>query len=503
MTSISRDPSTNTTPDDAAGFDVIIIGAGISGIGAAYRIAERNPGLRYVILERRAQIGGTWDVFRYPGVRCDTSAYTLCFPWEPWPHTEAVAAGEQIREYITTTAHKNGIDEHIRFNTHIRSADWDSATHTWTLHTDSAARNPTTYCARFVFFATGYYDYDEGYTPDFPGAEQFAGTIVHPQHWPADLDYTGKTTVVIGSGATAVTMVPSLARRAAKVTMLQRSPSYLLSLPKIDPGAALARKLFSPRIAHNVTRFRIAVVEVLLWELSHRTPGLVKRLLRRAAVAHLPKGYDVDTHFTPRYNPWDQRICLMPNSEFYKAIREEGVEVVTDHIDRFDAMGIALKSGEHLDADIVVTATGMNMLALGGIAISIDGTEIKPQDRFMFKARMIEHVPNLAWCIGYAGLSWTLRADMTARSIAKLLGYMNSRDYTSVYPHRDTAAMPASPLFDLSSGYVMRRAHEMPKSGNKRPWKVGQNYLADAMGYRFGSIDDGLVFGTLPSPQSS
>ncbi len=484
----------DTPPVDAENFDVIIIGAGISGIGAAYRIAERNPGVRYVILERRAEIGGTWDVFRYPGVRCDTSMYTLCFPWEPWTRTEAIAGGEQIREYITATAHKHGIHQNIRFNTHIRSADWDSTTDTWTVRADGASETPTTYRARFVFFGTGYYDYDEGYTPDFPGIEQFAGTVVHPQHWPEDLDYMGKRTVVIGSGATAVTMVPSLAKQAAKVTMLQRSPSYLLSLPKVDPGAEIARKLFSPKVAHAVTRARIALVEVLLWEMSHRTPGLVKRLLRKAAIARLPEGYDVETHFTPRYNPWDQRICLMPDSEFFTAIREDGVEVVTDHIEHFDTTGIALKSGKHLDADIVVTATGMNMLALGGIAISIDGTEIKPQDRFMFKARMLEDVPNLAWCIGYAGLSWTLRADITARSIARLLAYMNSRGYTSAYPHRETDAMPETPLFDLTSGYVVRRAHELPKSGSKGPWKVSQNYLRDALGHRFRRNDDAMVF---------
>jgi cation diffusion facilitator CzcD-associated flavoprotein CzcO len=496
VTAIPQDPSpADTSQGDGADFDVIIIGAGISGIGAAYRIAERNPGLRYVILERRAQIGGTWDVFRYPGVRCDTSSYTLCFPWEPWPHTDAVAGGEQIREYVATTAHKHGIDEHIRFNAHIRSADWDSATNTWTVHADGAAETPTIYRARFVFFGTGYYDYDEGYTPDFPGADQFAGTMVHPQQWPTDLDYTGKRIIVIGSGATAVTMVPALAKRAAKVMMLQRSPSYLLSLPRVDPGAALARRMLSPRLAHAVTRLRIAIVEVLLWELSHRTPGLVKRILRKATVDHLPEGYDVDTHFAPRYNPWDQRICMMPNSEFYTAIREDGVEMVTDHIDHFDVTGIALKSGEHLDTDIVVTATGINMLALGGIAISIDGAEIKPHERYMYKARMLEDVPNLAWCIGYSGLTWTLRADMTARSVAKLLAYMNSRGYAWAYPHRGTGTMPASPLFDLTSGYVTRRAHELPKSGSKGPWKVGQNYIVDAIRHHLSRVDDAMVFG--------
>ncbi|GBG38410.1 flavin-containing monooxygenase [Mycobacterium montefiorense] len=493
VAAIKGSSTTDTSPAD---FDVIIIGAGISGIGAAYRIAQRNPGLRYVILERRAQIGGTWDLFRYPGVRCDTSTYTLCFPWEPWTKTEAIADGDQIREYITAAAHKHKIDRHIRFNTHIRSADWDSATHTWTVRADSAAETPTIYRARFLFFGTGYYDYDEGYAPGFPGDEQFSGTIVHPQHWPADLDYTGQTIVVIGSGATAVTMVPSLAMRAAKVTMLQRSPSYLLSLPKVDPGAALARRMLPSRLAHTLTRLRIAVVEVLLWELSRRRPGLVKKILRKAAIDQLPDGYDVDTHFTPRYNPWDQRICIVPNNEFYQAVREGGVGIATGDIDHFDATGIALKSGEHLNADIVVTATGMNMLALGGIAVSIDGTEIKPQERYMYKAQMLEDVPNLAWCIGYAGLSWTLRADMTARSIAKLLAYMNSRQYTSAYPHRGSGIMPGRPLLDLTSGYVTRSAHALPMSGNKRPWKVGQNYLVDAIAHRFSGIGRAMVFGT-------
>lgn len=498
MTAVPEDsPSTTATPpSDAEQFDVVIIGAGISGIGAAYRIAERNPELRYVILERRAQIGGTWDVFRYPGVRCDTSTYTLCFPWEPWTRAEAIAGGEQIRDYITATAHKHEIDNHIRFNSHVRSVDWDSATDTWTVLSNGTTGKPTTFRARFVFFGTGYYDYDEGYTPDFPAIEQFAGTVVHPQHWPQDLDFTDSTMVVIGSGATAVTMIPSLAKRAAKVTMLQRSPSYLLSLPKVDHGAVLARKLLSPRIAHEVTRLRIALVEVMLWELSHRAPGMIKRILRRAAQAQLPEGYDIDTHFTPTYNPWDQRLCLMPDSEFYSAIRDDGVEVITDQIDHFDATGIALMSGRHLNADIVVTATGMNLLALGGIAISIDGTAIRPQDRFMYKARMLEDVPNLAWCIGYAGLSWTLRADLTARSVAKLLAYMKSRGYTSVYPHRGSGAMPSRPLLDLTSGYVQRSAPELPKSGISGPWKVRQNYFVDAFRGRFGRIDDAMVFGS-------
>ncbi|OBH58423.1 NAD(P)/FAD-dependent oxidoreductase [Mycobacterium sp. E2479] len=474
--------------------DVIIVGAGISGIDAAYRISERNPHLTYTILERRAQIGGTWDLFRYPGVRSDSSIFTLSFPFEPWTREEGVADGVHIREYLAATAHKYGIDRHIRFNSYVRSADWDSATDTWTVTVEQDGARKQ-YRGRFLFFGSGYYNYDEGYTPDFPGIEQFEGTVVHPQHWPEDLDYSGKQVVVIGSGATAVTLLPSLSDRAAKVTMLQRSPTYLIAASKYGAVAALARKLLPCKPAHLVIRMYSALTEAVFFALSRKAPGLVRWLLRRKAISSLPPGYDVDTHFKPRYNPWDQRMCLIPDADLYSAIAAGGAEVVTDHIDHFDATGIALKSGGHLAADIIITATGLQLQALGGAAISLDGNEIKVSDRFVYKAHMLEDVPNLFWCVGYTNASWTLRADITARATAKLIEHMAAHGYTHAAPHRGNEPMTEKPSWDINAGYVLRSVHALPKSGTKRPWNVRQNYLADALDYRFDRIQEAMVFG--------
>ncbi len=475
-------------------FDVVIVGAGISGIDAAYRITERNPGATYTILERRAQIGGTWDLFRYPGVRSDSSIFTLSFPFEPWTREEGVADGVHIREYLTATAHKYGIDRHIRFNSHVRSADWDSRTDTWTITVDQDGARKT-YRARFVFFGSGYYNYDEGYTPDFPGIEEFGGKVVHPQHWPEDLDYTGKKVVVIGSGATAVTLIPSLSERAGKVTMLQRSPTYLISASKYGTVAAVARKLLPRKPAHLVIRMYAALTEAVFFALSRKAPGFVRRLLRRKAINNLPAGYDVDTHFKPRYDPWDQRMCLIPDADLYEAISAGHAEVVTDHIDHFDTGGIVLKSGGRLDADIIVTATGLQLQALGGTAISLDGVEIDPTERFVYKAHMLEDVPNLFWCVGYTNASWTLRADITSRATAKLMAHMASHGYTHAYPHLGDEPMSEKPAWDINAGYVLRSLHALPKSGTKRPWNVRQNYLADAIDYRFDRIEEAMVFG--------
>ncbi|WP_343572786.1 NAD(P)/FAD-dependent oxidoreductase [Mycobacterium sp.] len=474
--------------------DIIIIGAGISGLGAAYRITERNPGTSYVILERREQIGGTWDLFRYPGVRSDSSIFTLCFPWEPWTKEERVADGGDIREYLKATAHKYGIDQHIQFDTHVRSADWDSSADTWTV---TAEQNGTekTYRGRFVFFGSGYYNYDEGYTPDFPGFNDFDGTVVHPQYWPEDLDYSGRKVVVIGSGATAMSLIPSLAEKATKVTMLQRSPTYLFSASKVSGSTNALRKVLPRRFAHSVARQSNALMEGAIWFLARMTPGFVKWWIRRLAVRYLPKGYDVDTHFKPRYNPWDQRLCLIPDADLYVAIGEGRAEVVTDHIDHFDSTGIALKSGKHLDADVIVTATGLQLQALGGVAVTMDGAEVKPQDRFVYKAHMLEDVPNLFWCVGYTNASWTLRADITARATAKLLDHMTSHGYTHAYPHLADEPMPEKSAWDLQAGYVLRAPHALPKSGIKRPWNVRQNYFADAIDYRFDRIEEAMVFG--------
>jgi cation diffusion facilitator CzcD-associated flavoprotein CzcO len=482
------------SPREADYFDVIIVGAGISGIGAAYRITERNPQLTYTILERRAQIGGTWDLFRYPGVRSDSTIFTLSFPFEPWTRKEAVADGVHIREYLTATAHKYGIDRHVQFDSHVRSADWDSSTDTWTVTVEQDGASKL-YRGRFVFFGSGYYNYDEGYTPDFPGIERFGGTVIHPQHWPEDLDYTGKKIVVIGSGATAITLIPSLTDRAARVTMLQRSPTYILSASKYGALSAMARKVLPRKASHLVIRMYYALVEAVLWFFSRKTPGLVKWLLRRTAINNLPDGYDVDTHFKPRYNPWDQRLCLIPDADLYSAITAGRAEVVTDHIDHVDATGIALKSGGRLDADIIITATGLQLQALGGAAISLDGAEVKPQDRFVYKAHMLEDVPNLFWCVGYTNASWTLRADITARATAKLLAHMASRGYTHAYPHLGDQPMAEKPSWDIQANYVKRALHALPKSGTKRPWNVRQNYFADAIDYRFDRIGEAMVFG--------
>ena len=495
-------PETAPTPaaQDGGSYDVVIIGAGISGIGAAYRIAERNPGTRYVILERRDRIGGTWDLFRYPGVRSDSSIYALSWSWEPWEGREYVADGDVIRDYMADTARKHGIMPHIHFNTHVQSADWDSATDTWTVHTTENG-TPKTYRGRFVFFGSGYYNYDEPYTPDFPGIENFEGTVVHPQHWPDDLDYTGKTIVVIGSGATAVSMVPALARKAAKVTMLQRSPGYLFSMQRNSPLMRTIRKVFPQKLSYRIIRGIALTFEKLIWVISRSAPGVVKKMVRAQNTSMLPDGYPVDVDFKPRYNPWDERMCLVADGDVFQEITKGTLEVITDHIDHVDKTGVALKSGKHLDADIIITATGLQLQALGGVRLSVDGTEIKPQDKFSYKAHMLDDVPNLFWCIGYTNASWTLRADITARATAKLIEYMNAHGYTHAYPHLGGEPIAEKPTWDLQAGYVLRNPHALPKSGTKRPWVVRQDYLADAIDYNFvDKIDEDMSFGRVARP---
>ena len=482
--------------------DVLIIGAGFSGIGAAYRIREKNPQLSYTILERRQRLGGTWDLFRYPGIRSDSDIFTLCFPWEPWTRPEMIADGDHIWQYIADTAQKHGIDQHIRFNTFVRSADWDSATDTWTVQTE-ADGVPKTYRARFVFFGTGYYNYDEPYTPTFPGIEHFKGEVVHPQHWPESFDYTGKHLVVIGSGATAVSMIPSLTEKAAHVTMLQRTPSYMMSTTKVEPTANAIRKMLPPRIAHWIVRWRNALLGSILWVVARKAPEFSKRFLRRRAEHKLPPGYDIDTHFTPPYNPWDQRLCFLVDSDLYIAIAEGDVEMVTDHIDHVDATGIALRSGRHLDADVIITATGIQLQALGGVTVSIDGEKVNPHDRFVFRRHLLQDVPNAAWSIGYVNASWMLGADMTARSVANLLAYMDSHGYTHAYPHLGDVDMPERPAFaPLESGYVLRSLDVLPKSGTRRPWALTHDFLRDAISHRFESVGGSMVFGRVRSDET-
>lgn len=431
-------------------------------------------------------------------MRSDSSIFTLSFPFEPWTRKEGVADGVHIREYLTATAHKYGIDRHIRFNSYVRSADWDSTTDTWTVTVEAGARDGERklYRARFLFFGSGYYNYDEGYTPDFPGIEEFTGTVVHPQHWPEDLDYTGKKVVVIGSGATAVTLLPSLSDRAAKVTMLQRSPTYLISASKYGKVAAVARKVLPRKPAHLVIRMYSALTEAVFFALSRKAPRLVRWLLRRKAINSLPppprlrRRHSLQAALQP-VGPADVPDPRRRPVQRHTAGR---ADVVTDHIDHFDATGIALRSCAHLDADIIITATGLQLQALGGATISLDGNEIKTNDRFVYKAHMLEDVPNLFWCVGYTNASWTLRADITARETAKLLEHMTTHGYTHAYPHRGNEPMTEKPSWDINAGYVLRSVHALPKSGTKRPWNVRQNYLADAIDYRFDRIEEAMVF---------
>jgi cation diffusion facilitator CzcD-associated flavoprotein CzcO len=486
-----------TNSEQAEYSDVLIIGAGISGIGAAYRVHEKNPQLSYTVLERRARIGGTWDLFQYPGIRSDSDIFTLSFPWEPWTRPENVADGGDIWDYLAETARKHGIDEHIRFNTHVLSADWDSTTDTWTVQTEQDG-TAKTYRGRFLFFGTGYYNYDEPYRPEFEGIEHFAGEVVHPQYWPEVLDYTGKRVVVIGSGATAISLIPSLTENAAHVTMLQRSPTYILSMPRINPVVQTIRKALPRRPAHTVVRWYNTMVTMLTYLIARKAPGFSKWLIRTLAKKSLPEGYPVDIHFKPRYNPWDQRMCLILDDDLYNAISDGRAEVITDHIDHIDGSGIVLKSGQHVDADVIITATGLQLQALGGVTVSIDGAEIKPQDRFVYKEHMLEDVPNMAWCVGYINASWTLRADLTARSVAKLLAYMDSHGYNHAYPHLGDKPMSEKPAWNLQAGYVQRSAHVLPKSGTHRPWNVRHNYVLDVIDHRFDRIEESMVFGSTP-----
>lgn len=489
------------TPESEERFDVLIVGAGISGIGAAYRIHERNPELRYAVLERRERLGGTWDLFRYPGVRSDSDIFTLSYPYEPWKRPEGIADGEHIWQYLADTARKYHIDEHIRLRTYVRSADWDSTTDTWTVHAEQAGTDKTYRC-RFLFFGTGYYNYDTPYTPEFRGAEDFTGEVVHPQQWPESLDYTGKRVVVIGSGATAISLIPSLTQKAAHVTMLQRSPSYLFSMRRIDPMVNAIRKVLPARTSHWVVRWRNALFAWALYNFARTAPSAMKRVIRRRAERNLPLGYDIDTHFKPRYNPWDQRLCLILDSDLYREIAEGRADVVTDQIDHFDSTGIVLKSGKHLDTDVIVTATGLQLQALGGITVSIDGEKINPHDRFVYKEHLLEDVPNMAWCIGYTNASWTLRADMTAEQVAKLLAYMRAHGYTRAYPHLGDADMAQQKTWNLEAGYVLRAMDVLPKSGTRRPWKVRHNFILDALDHRFDRIEESMVFGRVGAEEA-
>ncbi|MEV1286527.1 NAD(P)/FAD-dependent oxidoreductase [Micromonospora sp. NPDC049679] len=472
--------------------DVLIVGAGLSGIGAAHHIQAALPERTYAILEARDAIGGTWDLFRYPGVRSDSDMHTLGYRFRPWTQAKAIADGPSILRYIRDTATEAGIDRHIRFGHRVVRAEWSSENARWTVEAVHDGK-PVHLAASFLYVCSGYYRYDAGHTPHFPGIERFGGTLVHPQHWPADLDYTGKQVVVIGSGATAVTIVPAMADRAAHVTMLQRSPTYIASLPAEDPIANRLRRLVGVRRAYPITRWKNVALSTLIYQLSRRRPQVMKSMIRKGAVQQLPPGYDIDTHFTPRYQPWDQRLCVAPDGDLFTAIRNGRASVVTDHITEFSETGLRLESGAELEADIVITATGLRLLAFGGIQLTVDGRDITPPETMAYKGMMLSGVPNFAFTIGYTNASWTLKADLVSEYVVRLLRHLDTHGYDQCVPTNADPGLTEQPLLDFQAGYVLRSIDEFPKAGSRAPWRLGMSYAHDVLKLRYGRVDDGVL----------
>jgi len=493
--------ATDTTGLPREHFDVLIVGAGISGIGAGYHIESRFPGKTYAILEARDDMGGTWDLFRYPGIRSDSDMHTLGFKFHPWTEAEAIADGPAILRYVHDTAREYGIDRNVRFNHRVVRAEWSTPDARWTVEAERTDTGETVeLTCGFLFSCSGYYRYDEGYLPDFEGVERFKGVFVHPQHWPEDLDYAGKRVLVIGSGATAVTLVPAMADDAAHVTMLQRSPSYIVSLPGQDPIANFLRRVLPDKTAYAVTRWKNVFIQALVYQLCRRRPDLMKRLIRRGVMRQLPPGYDVDKHFTPKYNPWDQRLCLVPDGDLFKSISEGRASMVTDTIETFTENGIKLSSGEELEADIIVSATGLNLLVFGGISLSVDGLEVEVPKAMAYKSMMLSGVPNFAFALGYTNASWTLKVDVTCEYVCRLLAYMDERGYRQCTPQINDPSVTEEPFLDFTAGYVLRSIHKFPKQGNKQPWRLPMNYALDIRTLRYGPIEDGAMVFSSPEP---
>lgn len=473
-------------------YDVLVIGAGLSGIGAAWHLQTMCPRLSYAVLEARDAMGGTWDLFRYPGVRSDSDMYTLGYRFRPWTSGKAIADGPSIRAYVEDTARETGIDNHIRYQHRVLAADWDSGSARWTVTLEVGAdRERRRMSARFLYTCTGYYDYEQGYLPKWEGAEDFKGQFIHPQFWPRDFDYSGKRVVVIGSGATAVTIVPAMAegpRAAASVTMLQRSPTYVASLPSVDAIADVFRELMAPETAYAAARWKNILRQMLFFNVARAWPRFFRGLIKKGNRAELGPNFDVETHFTPKYNPWDERFCIVPDGDLFRVLREGRAEVVTDQIRRFDATGIQLESGRHLDADIVVTATGLVIKLLGGMSLTVDGKAINLADTMAYRGMMYSGVPNLASAFGYTNASWTLKCDLTSEHVCRLLNYMDAEGFVQATPERE-AGIEGEPVLDFTSGYVQRALPTLPKQGPRAPWRLYQNYLRDLLLLRHGKVN--------------
>lgn len=475
-------------------FDVLIVGAGLSGIGAGYHLQKNCPGKSYAILEGREAIGGTWDLFRYPGIRSDSDMYTLGYSFKPWTEAKAIADGPRILNYVRETARDNGIDRKIRFNHHVKSAAWSSKDARWTVEVEQGPeREAARFTCGFLFMCSGYYAYEGGYAPEFPGADQFAGRIVHPQKWTDDIDYAGKRVVVIGSGATAVTLVPEMAKTAAHVTMLQRSPTYVVARPAEDALANKLRARLPAGLAYHMIRWRNVLFGMYFFQLCRRKPDVAKRMILGAARKQLPQDYDIGTHFTPRYNPWQQRLCLVPDGDLFKSIKGGRAAVVTETIETFTENGIRLKDGRELEADLIVTATGLNLQVLGGMQVSVDGSKVDFARTLNYKGMMYSDVPNLASSFGYTNASWTLKCDLTCEYVCRLINYMDKRGYKQCTPRNLDPTVTEENWLDFTSGYVQRSVAKMPKQGSKRPWKLYQNYALDIVTLRLGKVDDGVM----------
>ncbi len=496
MTEPGSGPGVTAEAKTSEHVDVLVVGAGLSGIGAGHYLKDRCGWASFALLEARERSGGTWDLFRYPGIRSDSDMFTLGYSFRPWDGERSIADGDSILSYIRDTARSEGIDAHIRYQHRVVGADWQSDAARWRItaeRTDTGEMVSLT-CS-FVLSCTGYYRYDRGYLPEFPGIDRFKGTIVHPQAWPEDLDYPGKQVVVIGSGATAITLVPPLAEQAAHVTMLQRSPSYVAQMPAVDPLANLVRRVLPHRWSGPVVRWYKALLGQFFYALSRRRPDTVRAMLRKQLAGALPEGYDIDTHFTPSYDPWDQRLCLSPDGDLFKAICAGTVDVVTDRIDTFTEGGIRLGSGAEVDADIVITATGLEILFAGGIEVSLDGSPVDLTSKLTYKGTLIQDVPNLAVVIGYTNASWTLKCDLSCDYVMRLLNYMRAEGWRQCMPVDQSGSATTQPLLGLSSGYIVRAADRLPKQGTAFPWQVKQSYLQDYLALKGRRLtDENLVF---------
>jgi len=486
--------------DSAKHVDVLIVGAGISGIAAAYYLQTRCPHKTYTILEGRDAIGGTWDLFRYPGVRSDSDMHTLGYSFRPWREAKAIADGPSILKYIRETAAEYGIDQKIRFGHQVRCATWSSADATWTVEAETGADSPdgaerqiVRFTCNFLYMCSGYYDYAHGYTPDWPGVERFAGRIMHPQQWPDDLDYDGKRVVVIGSGATAVTLVPALAERAAHVTMLQRSPTYIVARPSEDAIANWLRQHLPAGVAPGAARWKSVLFGMYFYSLARRKPAETKQAILKMTREQLGPDFDIETHFSPRYNPWDQRLCLVPDADLFRAIKSGKVSVVTDTIETFTESGIRLRLGEELAADIIVTATGLSMKLMSGARLIVDGKPVDVSKTMSYKGMMYSDIPNFATAMGYTNASWTLKCELTSAYVCRLLNHMARHGYTHCTPRRRDPSITEEPLLTFTSGYIQRAMDTLPHQGSRRPWRLYQNYALDLLSLRFGRLEDGTM----------